>query len=96
LARDQGPHAFRCRIPNLRSARVHNASHLASRAYILTGMDSLSHLRAALHRALEHPEIYEEADILEELNLNRDILARLFDVGGKNSTERRELESGAC
>jgi nuclear pore complex protein Nup205 len=59
-------------------------------------MDSPSHLRAILRKILDNGTLHGEPELFEELTLNRDTLLRLFDVGGKNANERRELESGTC
>jgi nuclear pore complex protein Nup205 len=58
-------------------------------------MEDLSRLRAALRHVLEQDNIHGEQDLFEELISHKQDLLRVCAVGGKNSTERREIESGA-
>lgn len=63
----------------------------------LYAMESIGRLRLVLLNAIGGRGLqHGEQELFDELMVHKSSLLNLFDVGGRNPQEQRELESGRC
>ncbi|KAJ7482279.1 nucleoporin Nup186/Nup192/Nup205 [Mycena galericulata] len=67
---------------------------IAGTAARLNAMETIGRLRVVLLNAISRGIHNGEQELFDELMVHKSCLLKLFDVGGRNPQEQRELESG--